>query len=164
MDIAVLIILLFIGLPLFFFWRRVFRKTVSKIKRRLLTWGITIFSAPLVYGVVVLVWMEGVEYYPNRDFDQKAWKADSDSRYEYTHDLIKSKTLVGKSRPQVLKILGDNGDTSQAELYYYIGCRPEITGIDPSNIVVNFKNGKLTRLWRMINKSAMHLPLRLVRL
>jgi len=143
MDIAVLIIILVIGLPLFFFWRWVFRKTVSKAKRRALTWTLTILSAPLVYVIIGLVWIEGVEYYPNRDFDQKAWKADSDSRYEYTHDLIKSKMLIGKTRPQVLKILGDNGDTSQTELYYYIGFRPEITGIDPSSIVIDFKNGKV---------------------
>jgi len=143
MDIAVLIILVVIGLPLFLFWRWVFRKTVSKVKRLTLTWTLTILSAPLVYVIIGLVWIEGVEYYPNRDFDQKTWKADSDSRYEYTHDLIKSKMLIGKTRPQVLEILGNNGDTSQTELYYYIGFRPELTGIDPSNIVVDFKNGKV---------------------
>ncbi|HZY35051.1 MAG TPA: hypothetical protein VFE53_00295 [Mucilaginibacter sp.] len=143
MDIAVLIILLFIGLPLFFFWRWVFRKTVSSAKKGVLVWTLTILSAPAIYVLVGLIWIGGIEYYPNRDFDQRAWKADSDSRYEYTHDLIKSKLLIGKTRSQVLQILGDHGDTSQTELYYYIGFRPEITGIDPSNIVVEFKNGKV---------------------
>ena len=143
MDIAVFIILLFIGVPLFFFWRWIFRKIASKTRKRVLVWVLTIVGAPAVYVLVALIWIGGMEYYPNHDFDQRAWKTDSDSRYEYTHDLIKSKLLIGKTRRQVLQILGDQGDTSQTEIYYYIGFRPEITGIDPGNIVVEFKNGKV---------------------
>jgi len=84
-----------------------------------------------------------MEYYPNRDFNQKAWMADTDKRYEYSRDLIKSKLLIGKTRPQVEQLLGKNDDTSKTELYYYIGFRPELGGIDPSNIEVYFKNEKV---------------------
>lgn len=102
----------------------------------------TIISYPVVYAIFILICFETKEYYPDRTFNSNLWKADSNRRYEYTHDLIKRKLLIGKTKPQVLQILGDHGDTSQTELYYYIGYRPEVTGIDPSNIVIEFKSGK----------------------
>jgi hypothetical protein len=142
-DFSAIIILLILAIPMFLFWRWVFRKNESKAKRVTLSLLLTFLTAPLFYGLLILIWVFLSSYYPNRRFDKKAWMTDSDRRYEYTHDLIKSKLLIGKTKPQVLRILGDHGDTSQTELYYYIGFRPEITGIDPSSIIIDFKNGKV---------------------
>ena len=87
-----------------------------------------------------------IEYYPNRDFDKKAWLTDSDKRYEYTHDLISSKLLIGKSKVEVVQMLGKTDTTQTNELYYYIGYRPVFTGIDPSNIEVDFRKGKVNNV------------------
>jgi glucan phosphoethanolaminetransferase (alkaline phosphatase superfamily) len=143
MDISAAIFVFLLALPVFFFWRWVFRKKNSIVRRRILVWLATILSAPVIYTVLIVAWMSIVEYYPNHYFDAKAWKTDSDSRYEYSHDLIGSKILVGKTKQQVMGILGKYDDTSQAEWYYYIGYRPELTGTDPSNIYVEFKNGRV---------------------
>jgi hypothetical protein len=142
-DFSVFIILLIIAIPIFLFWRWVFRKTESRAKRKILSLILTVVTAPVFYGLMILAWVLLSSYYPSRNFDRKAWLTDSDRRYEYTHDLINRKLLIGKTRAQVEQLLGANGDTSQSELYYYIGFRPELTGIDPSSLIIDFNNGKV---------------------
>jgi hypothetical protein len=141
MDLFILLFFFFILLLAFWWW--IFRKTESKPKRIALTLSLAAVSTPIIYGLIIMAWFFTISYYPNRDFDRKAWLTDTDRRYEYSHDLINSKLLIGKTRKQVEQILGKNSDTSQTELYYYIGYRPEIGGIDPSSIIIEFKNGKV---------------------
>ncbi|WP_295674607.1 hypothetical protein [uncultured Mucilaginibacter sp.] len=141
--LSVVILLVIAAIPVFFFWRLVFRKNQSKARKRIITVLLTVVTIPILYFLLIFGWVETVQYYPNRDFDENAWKADSDRRYEYTHDLIKRKLLIGKTRAQVEYVLGKNSDTSQTEFYYYIGFRPEITGIDPSTLIINLRNGKV---------------------
>ena len=143
MDISAIVFILILCLPVFFFWRWVFRKSVSKTRKRVLTWVVTIITAPIVYAIFVMLFFYAEEYYPNRDFDRNVWKTDTDTRYEYTHDLIKSNLLIGKTKPEVLEVLGKT-DTSGIYWYYYIGYRPEILNIDPSYIEIHFENGKVT--------------------
>ena len=143
-DLAVYIIPLVFGIPVFFFWRWVFRKFTSARHRLITTWVITIISTPVVYVIIVLGFFLISEYYPDRDFNKNSWQTNKEVRYEYTHDLIKSKILIGKTKKEVLQILGNDADTSQIdELGYDIGYRPEITGIDPSYLIIDFKNGKV---------------------
>jgi|SRR6185437_859523 len=144
MDPSVFVIALTLSFPLFFFWRWIFRKRASKLNRRIATWLLTLTTAPILYAIVILIWIAIIEYYPNRDFDKKMWQTNKDERYEYTHDLINSKILLGKTESQVLKLLGNDADTSQtSELQYNIGFRPELLGIDPSYLIIDFKNGKV---------------------
>ena len=143
LDFSTIVILFILSFPLFLFWRWVFKKSASKARRVKLSLLLTLVTSPILYGLIILGWVIAVSYYPNRRFDSKVWMADSDRRYEYTHDLIDRKLLLGKTREQVEQILGENSDTSHAELYYYIGFRPELTGIDPSSIIIDFKQGKV---------------------
>jgi len=143
LDFSAIIIILVLSIPAFLFWRWVFRKSASKVNRVLLALLLTVITSPILYGLIIIGWVTVSSYYPNRRFNAKAWFADSDSRYEYTHDLIDRKLLIGKTRRQVEQLLGKNSDTSQIELYYYIGFRPEITGIDPSSLIIDFKQGKV---------------------
>jgi hypothetical protein len=141
------VMIIITGIPVFFFWCWVYRRRTSTVKRRTMTWLGTIITAPILYVVLIMTWIMISEYYPNRDFDKMMWQTNKDERYEYTHDLIKSKILLGKTRDQVLNLLGDDADTSQIdELGYDIGFRPELTGIDPSYLIIDFKNGKVDTL------------------
>jgi len=143
MPYSVIIIFLISCFVLFRFWWWIFRKTASKTRRWAAPVLLTILTVPAVYVVGAFIWMEVMEYYPNRKFDQNAWKTNPDTRYEYTHDLIKNKILIGKTRPQILQLLGDNGDTSQTEMQYYIGTKPELLDIDPSSLIIDFEHGKV---------------------
>ncbi len=142
-NYSAFIIFLIFFVPLYLFWRWIFRKTASKPKRIALTLSLAIVTVPAIYFLLVFAWIFTVSYYPNRNFDRKAWMADSDKRYEYTQDLIDSKLLIGKTHEEVEQILGRNSDTSRRKLKYYIGSKPSIIVDDPSSLTIHFKNGKV---------------------
>lgn len=144
MDVSAYVILIILGTPFYFFWRWVFRKSEPRVRKIILTWLATIIATPIFYVTVVLIFILVLEYYPNRDFEKKLWQNDKEHRYEYSHDLIKRKILIGKTKNQVLQLLGNETDTTQAvSLTYDIGFRPELLGIDPSYLIINFKNGRV---------------------
>jgi len=71
------------------------------------------------------------------------WHINKEKRYEYTRNLIESRMLIGKTKNEVVKILGDDADTSKVgRLGYDIGSQPEITGVDPGYLIINFKNDR----------------------
>lgn len=142
MSPEVYAIVAILAIPLFFFWRWVFRRNASVIKRQLLTSVLTLLTAPIIYVGIVFLWIWSVAYYPNREFTHRAWKENPEIRYEYSHDLIKRKLLIGKTKTQVVVMLGDGKNFSD-DWYYDIGFRPEITGIDPSHIEITFRGGKV---------------------
>ena len=147
MDLSAVILVVLSSLPVFFFWRWILRKHIEVKRYRLIViWIATIISTPILYAILALMFIGIIEYYPNRDFDKKAWLTDSDKRYEYTYDLISSKLLIGKSKIEVVRMLGKTDTTQTNELYYYIGYKPVFTGIDPSNIEVDFRKGKVNNV------------------
>ncbi|MEO6980177.1 MAG: hypothetical protein ABI113_17430 [Mucilaginibacter sp.] len=85
-----------------------------------------------------------MNYYPKRDFDKSAWLKNKDVRYEYSDDIIDSKMLIGKSKNEVRKILGDVGNAEDSNDWFYdLGFRPELLNIDPDSMEITFKNNKV---------------------
>ncbi len=106
---------------------------------------LTVITTPIFYAVIVLTFFYISEYYPNKHFDQKQWFANKDERYEYSENIIESKILAGKTKAQVRQILGDEGNNDKDNDWYYdLGYRPEFANIDPDNLEITFKNGKVT--------------------
>ncbi len=139
-EVYVIIILL--ALPIFFIWST---WSLIVLPRWQIIWSLTIVTAPIFYVVIVLIFFYISEYYPNKNFDQKQWFANKDERYEYSENIIESKILVGKTKTQVRQILGDEGNNDKDNDWYYdLGFRPEFANIDPDNLEITFKNGKVT--------------------
>jgi hypothetical protein len=88
-----------------------------------------------------------LSYYPNRRFEKSRWDLYPEERYELTRDLIKSRLLIGKSRPAVRELLGKDAALldSTDEWDFDLGYKPEIGNIDPSVLVVIFKNNLVVR-------------------
>jgi len=61
-----------------------------------------------------------------------------------TEDIIKRKILIGKSKREVLQILGDT-DSTGAILYYSVGITP-YGGIDDDIIEIKIENGKVVNV------------------
>ncbi|MCO5945661.1 hypothetical protein [Mucilaginibacter flavidus] len=144
-SIEVYFILAILGLPVFFIWRRIFKnRDMQSRTKRIITWIATIVSTPILYvGIMLLIFM-AMEYYPKHDFDRSAWVNDKDERYEYSDDIIDSKMLIGKSKAEVRKILGDDGNVNDSNDWYYsLGFRPELFNIDPDSMEITFKNNKV---------------------
>src|ERR1019366_9052821 len=125
-----------LGTPSFFFWRGLFKKYIkTDRKRRIITWLTTIFATPIIYVGVCFLILYSITYYPNRDFDKGRWDTDTTKRYELSKSIINSKILIGKSKPEVIKLLGTGQNSEGDDTWYYdLGYRPELFNIDPSTL------------------------------
>jgi hypothetical protein len=141
------LIIIILGIPVFFLWRRVFRSTAPKRKRLVITWLVTIFSVPLVYvAIIVILFLVNV-YYPDRSFNKTDWDNNKDERYEYANNIISSKMLIGKTKAEVKKLFGDEGNKQNNDDWFYsLGFTPG--SIDPDSIEIEFKNGKVESVMR----------------
>jgi hypothetical protein len=146
-GVEIYIILAVLGIPVYFLWRWIFKKSRHQTTSKITIWIATILSTPVLYGLLIVIWIFIMEYYPNRDFDKQQWIKNKDERYEYSKGIIKSKMLMGKTKEQVRQILGDDGNSNTSDDWYYdLGYRPELTGIDPDNLEIAFKNGRVNEV------------------
>ncbi|MFI5163059.1 MAG: hypothetical protein ACHQHN_17390 [Sphingobacteriales bacterium] len=142
------LIILFISIPLFFLWRRLFRKRIKNhSKRSVITWLTTLLSAPIAYILIVASIVLISMYYPNRDFDKGKWINGKDTRYEYAENMIKSKMLIGKTQAEVEKLLGTAHSNEQDGGWFYdLGFTPG--SINPDSMEIVFKNGNVSDVIR----------------
>lgn len=146
-DILIYTIILAIALLIFFAVRWASRKIIksNSLLRQVLTWVGTITLTILVCGGLVILGIYYENYYPSRDFDEAAWHADNEKRYEMTEDLIKSEILIGKTKHEVQEVLGNTVYKYEDRWVYYIGARPGLhLESDVLNIV--FKNEKVEKV------------------
>jgi hypothetical protein len=142
------LIIIVLGIPLFFIWREVFKKKiVSKRKRVIVTWLMTVFSTPLVYTVIILIWFLAGNYYPNHNFEKACWINNKDDRYELCDDIIGSKILIGKTKAAVKNLLGDESNKEDSDDWFYdLGFTPG--SIDPDSMEIKFKSEKVESVVR----------------
>lgn len=144
MGIEVYFILFFLTLGLCLFWSLFFRSIKNAIKRKIIIILLSLASAPIIYVGLALLFFFAISYYPNRDFDKEKWKTDPEKRYELTKDLINSKILIGKTKAEVIQVLGIEDNEDRIDNWsYYVGFKPMIVNIDPDVLEIFFKNGKV---------------------
>ena len=96
---------------------------------------------------IIFTWVFYASYYPTKNFDQDDWMKDPLTRYEMTHDLIESELLIGKSKEEVISILGAYTFTYKEEHWAYeVGYVPGLFNIDPSVLDVYFENGIVVKV------------------
>lgn len=55
--------------------------------------------------------------------------------------------LIGKTKAEVKLILGDEENLENNDLWnYYLGYRPQLFGIDPDVLDIEFKDGKVIKV------------------
>lgn len=110
--------------------------------------------APFLYLGLILVMLFSMHQYPSKKFDQDEWrtsgwrKEHGDSipptRFQYSEDLIERGVLIGKTRDDVIEMLGE-GHESVDRLSYDLGFVPG-HGIDPDFLEIHFENGVVVRV------------------
>jgi len=148
-SFEVYLFLFLIAIPTFYFWRWLYRKYIpNSTKRKFFIWLSTIFFSPIIYVSIAFLFFFSLSYYPNSKFDKASWDLNPEKRYELSQDLIKSKLLIGKSRPEVRQLLGKDAALldSTNEWYFDLGYKPEIGNIDPSVLEVIFVNNYVIRV------------------
>ena len=145
LSIEVYLINLIIGIPVFFLLRWLIRKLIKNNKlHRLISWVTTIILTPIIYLGLIVLWISISSYYPNIIFDKTKWDTDKDKRYEMSDEIIKSKMLIGKTKQEVIKRLGNGGnDLDNNDWYYDLGFIQSQGTTLPSTLTVKFMYGKV---------------------
>ena len=146
MRIEVPIIIFIMAIPIYFIskWLINKRKTGDDSNRKYLAVISTIILAPVFYMGIVIIWTYSLANYPSIDFNQKEWKSNAEERYKMSKDIIESKMLIGKTRDEVIEILGtDYTSNSKDKLTYELGVIPGLFNIDPDYLIIKFTNDKV---------------------
>jgi len=149
MSFEVPVIILILGIPTYFFFGWIFKKyKIGNEKYRAFIAIIpTIILSPLIYFAIIIIWMFSITYYPNKDFDQNKWKSNIEARYEMSEDIIDSKILIGKTKKEVVDLLGPNFYThGENHISYDLGFVPGLLNIDPDFLDIYFENEKVNRV------------------
>jgi hypothetical protein len=149
MGIEVYIINVLLAIPIFFSCRFIFKKFIKDTQsRRVATWITTLVLTPLLYIGLIILWVSAVTYYPAKKFHSENWKSNQEKRYEMTKDLLESRILMGKTKDQVVALLGLEDNAIESDKWVYdVGFRPSMFGIDPDILEIEFKAGIVTKCW-----------------
>lgn len=106
-------------------------------KRR---WLATLLAALAVAVIVLVAWRA---WFPGRPFDRTAWQADSTAelgvRQAMVDRLLARRTLVGKTRAEVVDLLGEPSPTEyfqRWDLIYRVGMERGYISIDSEWLVL----------------------------
>ena len=127
-SLTVYFSLLLIGLIVFaIIWWLTKKYTGQESKAtRAMPWiGFCLFT-PMAFAGFLLIWLWFLSYYPKEDFDQTKWKEQPGQRYQLVDDLIDSEKLIGKSKSEVVDLLGQRHhiDYDENHWFYHIGFVP----------------------------------------
>ena len=117
------IILTFLCLiiPSYFVLRKFLKGYFAEKKERNFTSiGIAVLTSPIVFIIILFIYLSWFLYEPERDFDRQRWFTDEGLRYEMKEDIVDNKMLEGKSKNQVIELIGrpDNKDSLNIWNYY----------------------------------------------
>ena len=146
LDFSVYLINLGISIPTFFLLRWILKKFIKTDDslRRLITWTGTIILTPLIYVGLIVVFVFYVSYYPTKEFNETGWQTEKEKRYEMTKDIIDNDLLIGKTKEEIVKTLGDDYFKYNEDHWgYEVGFVPGLFNIDPDVLDIHFKDDKV---------------------
>ena len=149
MSPEALITILILAIPIYFLCKWTLNKwEIGNPKSRKLTAIIpTIILSPLAYVGMIVIWMMSVSYYPTKKFNKAEWDTNIEGRYTMSKNIIKSEMLIGKTKEEVIEILGEEFSIYDEEhIAYYLGFVPSMLGIDPDVLDIYFENGKVIKV------------------
>lgn len=152
MLVVVLLIVSCVAIAYFFsLWLLGKSVTGTKQNRKWIAIFPTILFTPLVYFGVMIGYFYIDSYYPSNYFDEAAWHNNKEERYTMSEDLIESELLLGKTREEVIAILGtDYALDTERILLYDLGTVPGGFAFDPDILEVTFENGLVTKVIQFI--------------
>ncbi|SHG95633.1 hypothetical protein [Winogradskyella jejuensis] len=87
-------------------------------------------------------------------FNQEIWHTTPEKRYEMLDDILENKFLVGKTKTEVISILGepDKNLISEGDFFVYdLGKPPSFFDSEPQYLLVTFENEKVVKLSKAID-------------
>ena len=126
-----------------FLQKNTLRKAVSLVS--------AIFLTPAVYYVIVALSFSILfyEYHPEINFNSTEWTENKSERHHMKKDLIESEILIGKSKSEIVEILGIPENKIKVELdtinnwNYYMGSEGHGIGWKFHSLDLYFKKGSV---------------------
>lgn len=146
MSPEVPIIVLILAIPTYFIckWLMTRLKVGNKRNRKFLAIIPTVILSPIIYVGLVMIWIFSISYYPTSDFDKNEWNSNVEERFIMSEDIIESEILIGKTREEVIQMLGNDFITNnESEITYELGHVPGLFNIDPDYLDIKLENGKV---------------------
>jgi len=93
------------------------------------------------------LWLFSASYYLSHDFDKQEWVTNVKERYKMSENIIETKILIGKTKEEITKLLGqDFYSYNENPIAYELGFVPGLSNIDPDVLDIYFENGKVTKV------------------
>ncbi|MCG0017679.1 hypothetical protein [Winogradskyella immobilis] len=149
MSIEVPFIILILAIPTYFLCKWILKKLNlgNEKNRKFVALIPTIFFSPIIYIGIIYLWIFSASYYPSSDFDKQKWETNVEERYRMSEDIIESKILIGKTKEEITKLLGqDFYSYNENHIAYELGFVPGLFNIDPDVLDIYFENGKVTKV------------------
>ena len=143
---------LLIGILLFLIFKWIIGKFVKKSKLKIFYSLLsTIIFTPIVFNISIIIFFSILfyEYHPESKFDTIKWVEEKNIRHEMKKDLINSEILIGKTKNEIISILGipDNNINVSIDTIknwtYYLGSEGHGMRSKFHYLSLNFKNNKV---------------------
>jgi ABC-type transport system involved in cytochrome bd biosynthesis fused ATPase/permease subunit len=133
-------IIVFVALLFFIFYSLLKRH----IRKKLILHIITILSSLIaIIGIILaLVTFKVLTFYETRVFDRYSWEENREDRYQMVDNLVSSGILNGKTKKEVVSILGIDSDTTKNELTYMLSIKFDESTSIPSLLKIEFHEKK----------------------
>lgn len=85
-------------------------------------------------------------------FDEKVWHSNPSRRYKMVDDMIDKELLIGKSKNEIIELLGvpvDLFDTDKEVLNYKIGTPPSFSEHKREELIIVFENSIAIEAFRL---------------
>lgn len=145
MSPEVPIIILIISVPTFSILRWILKRFIQNKKTR--NWTSiagTIIIAPILYLVLVFSFFSYLFYEPQYNFDREKWFTDKHSRFEMRKDIVESGILKGKSKTEIIELIGKPVYKSSELWTYDLGMSGAGLGWQFNYLKLTFKNEKVS--------------------
>jgi hypothetical protein len=142
--VKIIIGIIILLIPVYFLFLFVFnKKNIGPKKyRKYITIIPTVIISPILYVMIITLWIFSISYYPKEKFDTIKWHENTEERYKMSAYIIENKILIGKTKEEIIKLLGNDYHKREKDsIGYYLGFVPGLFSIDPDVLIIYFENG-----------------------
>lgn len=116
-------------------------------KRKIVALISSIILGPLIYLGIIYMMLFTISYYPSNDFDKIKWDTNKAERYKMSEDIIESEILIGKTKTEIIQLLGnDFYSYNNNHIAYELGFVPGLFNIDIDVLDIYFENEKVIKV------------------
>ncbi len=142
---------LIIGLLTYFFLKWIFGKFIKeKSPKNLLSFFSAIIITPFIYNTLIVIFFSLLfyEHHPDIKFNKDKWDTNLYERFEMRKNIVESNILLGKTKKEVVKILGLIGKVdSSSRITYDMGSEDDgLMGIKMHILTIDFKNNHVNKV------------------